>query len=44
MMTELQITFLKQGAADASLGCFPPDAFSLPGFYTRAFLEPGNLV
>ena len=41
--------FLKQGVADASLGAKGvflqnPEVFSLPSFYTRAFLEFGNLV
>ena len=41
--------FLKQGVADTSLGAKGvflqyPEVFSLPNFYTRAFLEFGNLV
>ena len=41
--------FLKQGVADASLeakGVFlqNPKVFSLPSFYTRAFLEVANLA
>ena len=41
--------FLKQGVADASLqakGVFlqNPEVFSLPSFYTRAFLEVANIV
>ena len=41
--------FLKQGVADASLeakGIFlqNPEVFSLPSFYTRAFLEVANIV
>ena len=41
--------FLKRGVADASLGAKGvflqnPEVFSLPSFYTRAFLEFGNLV
>ena len=41
--------FLKQGVADASLeakGVFLQnlEVFSLPNFYTRAFLEVANLV
>ena len=41
--------FLKQGVADASLeakGLFlqNPEVFSLPSFYTRAFLEVANLA
>ena len=41
--------FLMQGVADASLeakGIFKqnPDVFSLPSFYTQAFLEVANLV
>ena len=41
--------FLKQGVADASLGAKGvflqnPEVFSHPNFYTRAFLEFGNLV
>ena len=41
--------FLKQGVADASLGAKGvflqnPEVFSLPSFYTLAFLEFGNLV
>ena len=41
--------FLKQGVADASFetrGVFlqNPDVFSLPSFYTRAFIEVGNIV
>ena len=41
--------FLKQGVADASLeakGLFlqNPEVFSLPSFYTGAFLEVANLV
>ena len=39
--------FLKLGVADASLGAKGvflqnPEVFSLPSFYTRAFLEFGN--
>ena len=39
--------FLKQGVANASLGAKGvflqnPEVFSLPNFYTRAFLEFGN--
>ena len=42
-------SFLKQGVADALLeakGVFlqNPEVFSLPSFYTRAFLEVGNTV
>ena len=41
--------FLKQAVADASLeakGVFlqNPEVFSLPSFYTRAFLEVANLA
>ena len=41
--------FLKQGVADTSLGAKGvflqnPEVFSLPSFYTRAFLEFRNLV
>ena len=41
--------FLKQGVADTSLGAKGvflqnPEVFPLPSFYTRAFLEFGNLV
>ena len=41
--------FLKQGVADASLeakGVFLQNLedFSLPNFYTRAFLEVANLI